>query len=80
MYLLFKDSRDDETYAILNKKTNSFDCWFYSLHEITHTDFSTEITLKQLKADACGELILVSTFPEIPTTDYLKSNYPELLI
>lgn len=81
MYILYKDSGDDvEPYAILDKKTNRAACWFYSLREISHTNFDTEIPLKQLKADSYGKLILVSTFPEIPTTEYLKSNYPELLI
>lgn len=81
MYTLFKDSGDDdETYAILDKKTNCAACWFYTLDDINHINFDTEITFKELKTDAYGKLILVGTFPEIPTIDYLKSNYPELLI
>jgi len=81
MYLLFKDSGDDvESYAILDKKINCTACWFYTLNEIDDTNFEIDISFKDLKADAYGKLILVGTFPEIPTTSYLKSNYPELLI
>jgi len=81
MYSLYRDSEDDyDTYVIINTKTGSTTWWFHSTDNIPNFKFISNHDFKRLKKDVVGKLILIGIFPEIPTTSYLKSNYPELLI
>lgn len=78
MYYLYEDTADTtDTYTIMRGPHASG--WLSSLNGITKKLQLPE-TASALKRDSYGELKVLYSGTEFPTTSYLKSNHPELFI
>lgn len=86
MYKLYKDTKDSkEPYIIVHKKYASQ--WYRTLRKIPVTfskevpaDSTADINAFGADMNAFGPLKLIYSGESYPSTEYLKTNHPELLI
>jgi len=80
MYSIYKDSFDDKVpFLLVNEETRRSTIWESSLKTLLTDSTINHRSVVQLNNTAGPVIKLIET-KEYPTLDYIKKEYPELLI